>query len=253
MQPDRAELSHTRNWSATRPTLLLVDDDRDFVDLLTYSLERAGMDVSAAFDGAAALHQFEVWQPDLILLEIIADGTARLDVLTSLRRLSEVPIIVVTGARSLDDKVRAFELGADDYVTKPFSHSELIARIGVQLRLAGHAWYAAECDPEYLRVGPLTLDMTQHLVSIDERSVALTRMEFRLLAYLMTRPNQIVPVDAILSSLWPRGDSNGKATLQVLVHRLRHKLEDDPSQPSLMQTVPGLGLRLTCPQSAQGD
>jgi two-component system response regulator RegX3 len=238
-----------------RPKVLLVDHDRELIDLLTYSLRRAGMDVSAVLDGAAALSQFDAWQPDLVLLDITPGGAVGLDIVTRLRGRSDVPIVIVSTLRSEDDKVRAFGLGADDYVTRPLSYSELIARIRVQLRLAGHRWSAPDWHTEFLQSGSLTLDMTEHMVERAGRSVALTRMEFRLLACLMAQANSVVPIDAIIRSLWARDDdkSKSKASLQVLVHRLRRKLEDDPAQPTLMLTVPGVGLCLASATVANAD
>jgi two-component system response regulator RegX3 len=222
--------------------VLLVDDERELVDLLVYSLRRAGMDVAVVLDASRALAQFDALQPDLVLLEVTLGGYEGFGLLTSLRRRSEVPIVVLTALRSEDDKVRVLELGADDYLTKPFSHIELVARIRAQLRVVGLGWPAA--DRDHLEAGPLILDMAEHVLFRDGRSVRLTQMEFRLLALLMANAGDILPAEAIIGALWQRSDANSRATLHVLAHRLRGKIEDDPSHPVLLQTIAGVGFRL---------
>jgi two-component system response regulator RegX3 len=224
--------------------VLLVDDERDLVDLLIYSLRRAGMDVAVVLDASRALAQFDALQPDLVLLEVTLGGYEGFGLLTSLRRRSDVPIVVITALRSEDDKVRGLELGADDYITKPFSHIELVARIRAQLRLVGHGWPTPDRDPDHLEAGPLTLDTAEHLLIRDGRSVRLTQMEFRLLAVLMANAGSILTADAIIGALWQFSNENSRATLHVLVHRLRRKIEDDPAHPTLLQTVAAVGFRL---------
>jgi two-component system, OmpR family, response regulator MtrA len=226
---------------SVRPRLMLVDDDRELIDLLIYSLHRAGMDVAAVLEASSVLRQFDALRPDLVLLEIMLGGYADFGLLSSLRRRSEVPIIILTVLRSEDDTVRALELGADDYLTKPFSPVELTARIRAQLRLAG--WPAPQPHPDHLAAGSITLDMAEHRLIRHGHSVALTPMEFRLLAALMANAGNVLSADALVDVLWERRDENSRATLHVLVHRLRRKLEDDPAHPTLLQTVAGVGFR----------
>jgi DNA-binding response OmpR family regulator len=227
-----------------RPRVLLVDDEREVVDLLIYCLRRAGMDVAVVLDASRALTQFDALQPDLVLLEVTLGGYEGFGLLSTLRRRSEVPIVVLTALHSEDDKVRGLELGADDYITKPFSPIELVARIRAQLRLVGYGWPTPVRDPDHLEAGPLTLDAAEHTLTRDGRSVRLTQMEFRLLAVLMANPGSVLTADAIIGALWHSSNENSRATLQVLVHRLRWKLEDDPAHPTLLQTVAGVGLLL---------
>src|SRR5438874_7859418 len=170
----------TRTVTAVR--ILLVDDDRELIDLLAFALKRAGLEPIAAHDARAAVRIFEERQPDLVVLDINLGASSGLDVLKELRRRSQLPVIMLTALDSEEDKVRGLEAGADDYLTKPFSHRELIARIRAQLRRSGQEWPVRRVTPEIrLEVGSITLDLAEHSVTKAGQQVSLTVTEFRLL------------------------------------------------------------------------
>jgi len=166
-----------------------------------------------------------------------------LDLVAELRSRSDIPIIVLTVRGSEDDKVRGLEAGADDYLVKPFGHRELVARIRAHLRRA-RTDGGQDADRVILRTGPLTLDVAQHAAEKEGRSLNLTATEFRLLHYLMDRASTVVPTGALLKDVWGYNDPSAREVLRVTLYRLRHKLEDDPSVPRLLHTVPGVGVML---------
>jgi two-component system response regulator VicR len=226
--------------------ILLVDDDRELIDLLAFALKRAGLDPLAAHDAQTAVRVFDDKHPDLAILDInLGGGSSGLEVLRALRRRSsQVPVIMLTALDSEEDKVRGLELGADDYLTKPFSHRELIARIRAQHRRSGQDWSVRRAPEARLQVGPLVLDMAQHSVTKSGEAVSLTVTEFRLLHCLMTHAGSVVPTSALLKQVWGYEDPGGTDVVRVTVHRLRRKLEPDPRRPSLLQTIPGVGVLL---------
>jgi two-component system, OmpR family, response regulator VicR len=224
--------------------ILLVDDDRELIDLLAFALKRAGLEPVAAHDAHTAVRLFQEKQPDLAVLDINLGGASGLEVLRSLRRHSQVPIIMLTALDSEEDKVRGLELGADDYLTKPFSHRELIARIRAQLRRSGQEWQPRKAPETRLEVGPIVLDLAEHTVTRDRQPISLTVTEFRLLHCLMTHAGAVVPTGTLLKQVWGYQDPGGTDVVRVTVHRLRRKLEDDPSRPAFLHTIPGVGVLL---------
>jgi two-component system, OmpR family, response regulator VicR len=225
--------------------ILLVDDDRELIDLLAFALRRAGLEPIAAHDAPSAVRLFEERRPDLVVLDINLGASSGLEVLKELRRRAQLPVIMLTALDSEEDKVRGLELGADDYLTKPFSHRELIARIRAQLRRSGTEWQPARPAPETrLNVGSITLDMATHQVTKAGQQVSLTVTEFRLLHCLMTNAGAVVPTSTLLKQVWGYADPSGSDVVRVTVHRLRRKLEEDPSRPSLLHTIPGVGVLL---------
>ena len=224
--------------------LLLVDDDRDLVELLTFALGRAGFAVLAAHDSPAALALLEAKHPDIAVLDVNLGAWNGFDLLTELRKRSDIPAIMLTGLGAVGDKVRGLELGADDYLTKPFSHRELLARIRAQLRRQGREAAPPQPAEAVLRAGPLTLNAAEHTVRKAGRALSLTVTEFRLLHYLMVHAGAVVPTRAIMKHVWGYDDVAASDTVRVTVHRLRRKLEDDPAHPQLLHTVPGVGFRL---------
>jgi DNA-binding response OmpR family regulator len=221
-----------------------VDHDRELLDLLAFSLRRAGLEPLAAYDAADAMRCFEQRYPEVVVLDTNLGATNALDLLKEFRQRRAASVIMLSAARSEEHKVRALEAGADDYVTKPFSHRELVARIQVQLRRATRARTAARGADVPLRVGTLTLDPATHSVTQTGQPVTLTVMEFRLLHYLMTNAGNVVPMDQLLKQVWGYRDGGGSDVVRVTVHRLRGKLEDDPSRPQLLRTIPGVGVQL---------
>ncbi len=225
--------------------ILLVDDDRELIDLLAFALKRAGLEPIGAHDAVNALRLFEERKPDLVVLDISLGTASGLDVLKDLRRRSPLPVIMLTALDSEEDKVRGLEAGADDYLTKPFSHRELIARIRAQLRRSGQEWPVRRAPETRLEVGSITLDLAEHSVTKSGQPVSLTVTEFRLLHCLMTNAGAVVPTGTLLKQVWGYNDPGGSDVVRVTVHRLRRKLEEDPARPQLLHTIPGVGVRLT--------
>jgi DNA-binding response OmpR family regulator len=224
--------------------ILLVDDDRELIDLLAFALKRAGLEPIGAHDAATALRLFEERKPDLVVLDINLGSSSGLDVLRELRRRSPLPVIMLTALDSEEDKVRGLEAGADDYLTKPFSHRELIARIRAQLRRSGQEWPVRRAPETRLEVGTITLDLAEHSVTKSGQPVSLTVTEFRLLHCLMSNAGTVVPTAMLLKQVWGYNDPGGSDVVRVTVHRLRRKLEEDPARPQLLHTIPGVGVRL---------
>lgn len=224
--------------------ILLVDDDRELIELLAFALKRAGLEPLAAHDASGAIRVFEEREPDLVVLDINLGASSGLDVLKDLRRRSQLPVIMLTALDSEEDKVRGLETGADDYLTKPFSHRELIARIRAQLRRSGQEWSGRRAPESRLQVGSITLDMAEHSVTKAGQPVAVTVTEFRLLQCLMSNAGTVVPTGTLLKQVWGYQDVSGSDVVRVTVHRLRRKLEDDPQRPALLHTIPGVGVLL---------
>jgi DNA-binding response OmpR family regulator len=224
--------------------VLLVDDDRELIELLSFALRRAGLDPIGAHDATSAIRQFEEHNPDLVVLDINLGSSSGLDVLHELRKRSVLPVIMLTALDSEEDKVRGLERGADDYLTKPFSHRELIARIRAQLRRGGHDVQVREEPQTRLQVGSIVLDLADHSVTRAGEPVQLTVTEFRLLHCLMTNAGRVVSTNDLLRQVWGYQDSVTSDVVRVTVHRLRRKLEQDPSNPRLLHTIPGVGVLL---------
>jgi len=224
--------------------ILLVDDDLDLVDLLAYALRRAGLDVIPAYDAPAALKLLESKRPDLAVLDVHLGSWNGFDLLKEIRRGSEIPIIMLTVLNHEDDKLRGLDLGAEDYITKPFSHRELIARIRAQLRRHALAWSAPKPVETEVQVGHITLNVAGHSVANNGERINLTVTEFRLLHYLMLNAGTVVPTRAILKQVWGYDDPCGTDVVRATVHRVRRKLEDNPNSPQLLHTVPGVGIML---------
>ena len=224
--------------------ILLVDDDRELIDLLAFALRRAGFEPIGAYDASSALRLFDERQPDLVVLDINLGASNGLDVLRDLRRRTQLPVIMLTALDSEEDKVRGLEGGADDYLTKPFSHRELIARIRAQLRRSGQEWAARRAPETRLEVGSITLDLAEHSVTKAGQHVSLTVTEFRLLHCLMSNAGTVVPTSTLLKQVWGYQDAGGSDVVRVTVHRLRRKLESDPARPHLLHTIPGVGFLL---------
>lgn len=225
--------------------ILLVDDDRELIDLLAFALRRAGLEPLAAHDGAAAIRQVADREPDLLVLDINLGAFSGLDVLKEVRRTSAaLPVIMLTALDSEEDKVRGLEAGADDYLTKPFSHRELIARIRAQLRRAGQEWQPRQAPATRLQVGSLTMDLAEHSVTRDGQPVSLTVTQFRLLHCLMSNAGRVVTTAELLKQVWGYHDPGGSDVVRVTVYRLRQKLDNDPARPPLLHTIPGVGVLL---------
>jgi two-component system response regulator VicR len=222
--------------------ILLVDDDADILDLLVYIVGRTGMTPLPAPDPLVAVALFEKEQPDLAIVDVMLGASSGLDLVRELRSRAGIPIIFLTAHTTEDDKVRGLDAGADDYLAKPFGNRELIARIRAHLRRS--PLNGSVDDRVILRAGPLTLDIAQHAADKEGRVLKLTATEFRLLRCLMDRASTVVPTAALLHEVWGYNDAAAREVLRVTLYRLRRKLEDDPSAPRLLHTVPGVGVML---------
>jgi DNA-binding response OmpR family regulator len=219
--------------------ILVVEDTRNVQALLADFLNGQGFEVLSAYDGREALEVLHSADPDLILLDIMMPKMDGYQFIGHLRRESSVPVIMITAKRQEEDVVRGFELGADDYVTKPFRMRELLMRIRAVLRRANPIDDADPC----LTVGDVSLDHGRHEVRQGDRLVELTPLEFQVLQILMQSPGQVVRRAGLCMRLIEHGFSGSESTLKIHIRNLRLKLDDDPSQPRYIETVFGVGYR----------
>jgi DNA-binding response OmpR family regulator len=233
-------------------SVLVVDDEPTLRDSLAEALTQDGLRVITAADGREALERFRADPPDLVLLDLMLPQVSGIDVCRILRRESTVPIIMLTAKDSEIDKVVGLELGADDYVTKPFSLNELMARIRAQLRrldaappVPSGAPHAEGSEP--VRLGDVTVDLAGHRLLRDGKDLAVTPKAFELLAFLVRHQGQVFSRDHLLERVWGYDYAGETRTVDVHVHWLRSALELDPSQPRFLQTVRGVGYVLRLP------
>jgi two-component system, OmpR family, response regulator len=227
-------------------TILLVDDEDSVQKLLTYPLERDGFRVVAARDGEEALQRFAAEPVDLVVLDIMLPKLDGLEVCKRLRAESSVPIIMLTARDDEFDTVLGLELGADDYITKPFSIREFRSRVRALLRRAGTAQRARETG-EVLEAGPLRIDADRRTAQLDGKAIELTYVEFELLRTLAASPGRVFSRRALLEAVWGDAAYREPRTIDVHVRHLREKLERDPSEPDLILTVRGAGYRFREP------
>lgn len=233
----------------TAPTLLLVEDEESFVDALVVGLQREGFQVRVARDGVEALELFELVQPDLVLLDVMLPRLSGVDVCRRLRTRSRVPIIMVTAKSSEIDTVVGLEVGADDYVSKPYRLRELVARIRAALRRAPADAGAEDDGGEgVLEVGDVRLDPERHEVAIRGQEAALPLKEFELLELLLANAGRVLTRDTLISRVWGHDYVGDTKTLDVHVKRLRAKVEDDPANPRRIVTIRGLGYKYDRPR-----
>jgi len=222
-------------------TILLVDDEDAVQKLLTYPLEREGFRVMQARDGEEALRRFGTERIDLVVLDLMLPKLDGLEVCRRLRVQSTVPIIMLTARDDELDKVVGLELGADDYITKPFSIREFRSRVRALLRRAA---LGGQADRDVIQVEGVVLDLARRAVSVRGKPVELTYVEFELLRTLAGRPGWVFSRQALLESLWGDYAYREPRTIDVHVRHLREKIEADPHEPDLLQTVRGVGYRL---------
>ncbi len=232
-----------------KTTVLIADDDLQLLDLVTLNLELEGYGVLRASDGRQALERIERHHPDLVLLDVMMPRMSGFAVCHQVRAYSTVPIIIITARGQEQDKIRGLDLGADDYLIKPFSVGELLARVRAVLRRAQltedeHALHTT------MTIGDLSIDFGQQLVLMAGRKVVLTPTEYRILAYLAQLAGRIVPQKRLLEHVWGAMYEGEDHMLQVNINRLRHKLEPDPAHPRYLLTEPGVGYLLAT-QEAQ--
>jgi len=223
-----------------RPLVLVVDDEESYRQALASGLNREGFAVEAAGDGHEALRLFHRVHPDLVLLDVMLPDQSGIEICQQMRSLKPVPIIMVTARDSEVDIVLGLELGASDYVAKPFRLRELVARMRAVLR-RGVA--VSEHHEEVLAVGPVRLDAGRREVTVDEVPVELSRKEFDLLALLMSHSGQVVTRDWCIDRLWWDQELTDTRTLDTHIKRLRRKVEPDPANPRHLVTVRGVGFR----------
>jgi DNA-binding response OmpR family regulator len=220
--------------------ILIADDDRDLLSLIGFALMQAGYLVVRASDGPGAIHAFETESPDLVVLDINMPGASGFQVCEAIRLKSRVPIMMLTVRGEEEDLVRALELGADDYLNKPFSPRTLLARTKALLRRAG-----IESSAGPVAAGQVSLDIDEHTVRIGTgEPVHLTKLELRLLQMLLANAGRTVNSDRLLVQVWGHRNSGDRQLLKQLVHRLRQKIETDPANPTLVQTAAGSGYKL---------
>jgi DNA-binding response OmpR family regulator len=241
--------------SAKKPTILTADDDPQLLRLVTRNLQLEGYEVLAASDGQQALEQIEQRSPDLVLLDVMMPRMDGFSVCHRVREFSSVPIIIVTARGQDQDKVRGLDLGADDYLTKPFGVEELLARVRAVLRCSQlSAQESAQELQATMTTGNLTIDYSQRLAVLAGRELALTPTEYRILAYLAQNAGRILTQDLLLEQVWG-GEYLGEShVLQVNINRLRHKIEVDPTSPQYILTKVGVGYALAKlpPDSSHG-
>ena len=224
-------------------TVLVVEDEASFVEALTIGLRREGFDVVVAVDGAEALDRFDEVAPDLVLLDVMLPKVSGIDVCRQLRKRTQVPIIMVTAKGAEIDTVVGLEVGADDYVTKPYRLRELVARMRAVLRRTDATGSASDLGPDSLEVGPVTLDPQEHRASVDGAEIGLPLKEFELLHLLLANAGRVLPRETLIDRVWVSDYVGDTQTLDVHVKRLRSKIEPDPARPVRIVTIRGLGYK----------
>lgn len=226
------------------PRVLIIDDEESYRDSLRVLLTREGFRVAVAATGPEALQVFARAGADLVLLDLMLPGLSGTGVFRKIREHSEVPIIMVTARDEQADKIIGLELGADDYVTKPFSGRELVARIRSVLRRASALKVESDAEPEALTVSGLTLDSERLLLVKDGATVSLPPKEFALLYLLTANAGRVLPRQVIIDRVWGADYYGDTKTLDVHIMRLRSRIEADPAKPTLIKTVRGVGYTL---------
>jgi DNA-binding response OmpR family regulator len=238
-----------------KPTILIADDDPQLLRLMMRNLQLEGYEVLAASDGQQALEEIEQNSPDLVLLDVMMPKMDGFTVCHRVRQFSAVPIIIVTARGQDQDKVRGLDLGADDYLAKPFSVEELLARVRAVLRRSQlSAEESAQGLQATMTTGTLTIDYSQHLATLAGKELALTPTEYRILAYLAQNAGRILTQDLLLEQVWGAEYLGDSHLLQVNINRLRHKIEADPTSPHYILTKVGVGYALAMlpPASSHG-
>jgi two-component system, OmpR family, response regulator RegX3 len=221
--------------------ILIVEDEESLADSVRYNLEREGYVVTVAQDGRRALERFRAEQPSLVILDLMLPEVSGLDLCRAIRAESDVPIIMVTAKDSEADKVTGLELGADDYVTKPFSVRELVSRVRALLRRAGLVSGGTKDD--VLDGGPVQMDVVRHEVQVAGGPMAFPPKEFELLETFLRRKGRLLTRDFLIEEVWGSDYFGDTKTLDVHVKRLRKKIEADPHNPTHLLTVRGLGYK----------
>jgi two-component system response regulator RegX3 len=226
--------------------ILVVEDEASFVEALTIGLRREGFEVVVAIDGAQALEMFDEVEPDLVLLDVMLPKVSGIDVCRQLRKKTQIPIIMVTAKGAEIDTVVGLEVGADDYVTKPYRLRELVARMRAVLRRTeptGANGNGTALAPGIVQVGDVSLDSEEHRVSVRGEQLTLPLKEFELLHLLLANAGRVLPRDTLIDRVWGSDYVGDTKTLDVHVKRLRGKIEIDPATPTRIVTIRGLGYK----------
>ncbi len=223
--------------------VLIVEDEISFSDALAYLLKKESFEVEVAVNGKEAIDIFNSFKPDLILLDLMIPEVSGTEVCRVIRSTSQVPIIMLTAKDSEIDKVVGLELGADDYVTKPYSSRELLARIKAVMRRNSAESHPAE-DGQELIVGPIRMDLDKHQITVNSIAVSFPLKEFELLEYLMRNSGRVLTRSQLIDRVWGNDYYGDTKTLDVHIKRLRAKIEADPANPTLIHTIRGLGYKL---------
>lgn len=231
-------------------TLLIVDDELAYRETLAFNFSRDGYQVVTAASGRGALEAWNASAPDLILLDLMIPGISGVEVCRRIRETSQVPIIMVTAKDGEVDKIVGLEIGADDYVTKPYSYRELLARVRAVLRRGGAV--AQVEGGEVLEAGPIRMDVDRHEVYMRGEEITMPLREFDLLELFLRNPHRVLTRGQILDRIWGPDYIGDTKTLDVHVNRLRVKFEDVPAKPTLIKTVRGLGYKLSPPEDEPG-
>ncbi|GAW63004.1 two-component response regulator [Ligilactobacillus acidipiscis DSM 15836] len=233
--------------------ILVVDDEKPISDIIKFNLNKEGYDVYVAYDGEDAIKQVEEVDPDLIILDLMLPKIDGLEVAREIRKTHEMPIIMVTAKDTEIDKVLGLEMGADDYVTKPFSNRELVARVKANLRRQNSVAQAAQNEEKEensdIVIGDLTIHPESYTVSRHGEKIELTHREFELLNYLAKHMGQVMTREHLLQTVWGYDYFGDVRTVDVTMRRLREKVEDNPSRPVWLVTRRGVGYYLRNPET----
>ncbi len=224
-------------------TIFVVEDEASFVEALSIGLRREGFEVVVAVDGAEALDRFDDVNPDLVLLDVMLPKVSGVEVCRQLRKRTQIPIIMVTAKSAEIDTVVGLEVGADDYVTKPYRLRELVARIRAVLRRVDGARPVPLLTPGMLEVGDVRLDPEEHRASVNGGDLTLPLKEFELLHLLLANAGRVLPRETLIDRVWGSDYVGDTKTLDVHVKRLRSKIEPDPANPTRIVTIRGLGYK----------
>ena len=225
-------------------SVLIVEDEAALAEPLAFLLKKEGFEVRVAGDGPTALAEFEAHDIDIVLLDLMLPGMSGTEVCKNVRLRSNVPVIMVTARDSEIDKVVGLEIGADDYVTKPYSSRELIARIRAVLRRGGEPEFEEEqLEEDVLRGGRVVMDIERHVVTVDDEPVSMPLKEFDLLEYLLRNSGRVLTRGQLIDRVWGADYVGDTKTLDVHIKRLRSKIEVHPSHPKHLVTVRGLGYK----------
>lgn len=228
--------------------ILVVDDEKPISDIIKFNLTKEGFEVETAYDGDEAIEKVESYNPDLLVLDLMLPKKDGLEVAREVRKTHDMPIIMVTAKDSEIDKVLGLEMGADDYVTKPFSNRELVARVKANLRRREISEATVDTSKENIQVGDLLIMPDAYMVSKRGEKIELTHREFELLHYLAQHLGQVMTREHLLQTVWSYDYFGDVRTVDVTVRRLREKIEDNPSQPEFLVTRRGVGYYMKNPE-----